>query len=382
MFEKTLCLFTGSLGLILFLLMVFRLKNNRNINSYLIIILLLSSVRFLVYGLLTSLPLLLPYHKQINYSFALCVWPLLYLYFKNLSQAKASFKNIDLLHFAAPISIMCIIWFKNNLNSEVYSLGLEIGMIFSLSAGVIYAIVSYTFLKKNVWNRKSDILIINQQNKVIKQWTQFLFALIIVLFFKYLLNLAMNNDLLWFKNQNQYIWVGAFIWIIIYLKMLYSPEIIYGYQEFQNKISEYKKNAIVFDHVWLSTSKEVLNIQDAALKDKIKGNIQHYIIEIERFAINSDLFLFENFKIDDLANKLRVPKSHVLYLFKYHSTISFVDFKKIIRIQKAIVLIEEGFLKTNTIEALAAQTGFSSYSTFFKSFKSIAGSSPQEFIKN
>ena len=382
MFEKTLCLFTGSLGIIIFLLMVFRLKNNRNINIYLTIILLLGSLRFLAYGLLSNLPILLSYHKQINYSFALTVWPLVYLYFKKLAQAKATFKNRDILHCIVPISIISIIWFKNYLNHDVYTIGMEIDILFSLCMGVIYAVLCYRLLKKNVWSRKSDVLVINQQNKIIKQWTQFLFALIILLFVKFLINLAMNNDLLWFKNQNQYIGVGAFIWIVIYLKMLYSPEIIYGYQEFQNKISEYKKSAIVFDHIWIPVGKEVLNIQDVALKDKISGSIQHYIIEIERFAINSDSFLFENFKIDDLANKLSVPKSHLIYLFKYHSTISFVDFKKIIRIQKAIVLIEEGFLKTNTLEALAAHTGFSSYSTFFKSFKSIAGSSPQEFIKN
>jgi AraC-like DNA-binding protein len=76
-----------------------------------------------------------------------------------------------------------------------------------------------------------------------------------------------------------------------------------------------------------------------------------------------------------------VPKSHVVFLFKYHCTISFVDFKKIIRVQKAVLLIEEGFLKSNTLEALAVRTGFSSYSPFFKSFKSITGMSPKDYLK-
>ena len=241
--------------------------------------------------------------------------------------------------------------------------------------------VCYKLLKKNVWNRKSDILVIDQQNKIIRQWTQFLFTLIIVLFIKFLLNMAMNNDLLWFKNQNQYVWVGAVVWIGVYLRMLYSIEILYGYQELQNKINEYKKHAIVFDTIWLigTTNIPVVNKQDAALKEKIESNVQKYILEIEHVAINSNIFLVENFNINDLANKIGIPKSHVLYLFKYHSTISFVDFKKMIRIQQAISLIEEGFLKTNTLDALAVHTGFSSYSPFFKSFKSITGVAPQDY---
>lgn len=381
MFEKTICLFTGALGIIVFLLMVSRLKHNRNINLYFIVLVFLGSLRFLVYGLLDSLPILLSYHKQINYSFALCVWPLLYLYFKKLTQAKTSFKKSDLIHFAAPILIINIVWFENYLSSDVSRVVSEIGMVFSLCTGFIYVFVCYKLLKKNVWNRKSDILVIDQQNKIIRQWTQFLFTLIIVLFIKFLLNMAMNNDLLWFKNQNQYVWVGAVVWIGVYLRMLYSIEILYGYQELQNKINEYKKHAIVFDTIWLigTTNIPVVNKQDAALKEKIESNVQKYILEIEHVAINSNIFLVENFNINDLANKIGIPKSHVLYLFKYHSTISFVDFKKMIRIQQAISLIEEGFLKTNTLDALAVHTGFSSYSPFFKSFKSITGVAPQDY---
>jgi AraC-like DNA-binding protein len=83
--------------------------------------------------------------------------------------------------------------------------------------------------------------------------------------------------------------------------------------------------------------------------------------------------------VADLANYLNIPKSHLIYVFKYHSNISFIDFKKIIRIQKSTLLISEGYLKVNTFESLAAEVGFSTYSAFFKSFKSIIGVSPQEY---
>lgn len=49
------------------------------------------------------------------------------------------------------------------------------------------------------------------------------------------------------------------------------------------------------------------------------------------------------------------------------------------RISQAIKLIEEGYLKSNTIESLAMNVGFSSYSPFYTSFKKITGTSPQEY---
>ena len=45
----------------------------------------------------------------------------------------------------------------------------------------------------------------------------------------------------------------------------------------------------------------------------------------------------------------------------------------------SILLMEEGYLKYNTMESLALETGFTSYSSFFKSFKSITGLPPYEY---
>jgi AraC-like DNA-binding protein len=43
--------------------------------------------------------------------------------------------------------------------------------------------------------------------------------------------------------------------------------------------------------------------------------------------------------------------------------------------------LKSDYLKTNTIEALAMEVGFSSYSPFFSSFKNITGLAPLEYIK-
>jgi AraC-like DNA-binding protein len=83
----------------------------------------------------------------------------------------------------------------------------------------------------------------------------------------------------------------------------------------------------------------------------------------------------------DVANKLGVPTSHVVYLFKYHSTITFSEFRMLSRINDSLTLIEEGYLKTNTLESLAYKTGFASYNPFFSAFKKVTTHSPQDYLK-
>lgn len=84
--------------------------------------------------------------------------------------------------------------------------------------------------------------------------------------------------------------------------------------------------------------------------------------------------------MDEFAILLKIPKSHLKFIFKYHSKISFSDFKKIARVQDALVLIDQNFLTTNTFKALSKKVGFTSYNPFFTSFKDVVGKSPQEYI--
>ena len=49
------------------------------------------------------------------------------------------------------------------------------------------------------------------------------------------------------------------------------------------------------------------------------------------------------------------------------------------RVQDSIELIKTGYLDKKTTESIATKVGFTSYTTFFNSFKSITGLSPNEY---
>jgi AraC-like DNA-binding protein len=139
----------------------------------------------------------------------------------------------------------------------------------------------------------------------------------------------------------------------------------------------------VLDMVWtVAGNQEITNLKDQKLTEKMKPALHPLIRKIEDFSLLNDFFRNADATIEDLAKELNVPSSHVTYLFKYHCKESFADFKKIIRIQDAIKLLKSGFHSSHTLESLATEVGFTSYPTFFNSFKSITGKSPQEYISN
>ena len=379
MLEKTTYLITALLGFITILLIGFRFNSKKHTNFYLLLIFILSSVRFFLHGLSDTL-FIQPIIRNIDVVFANTAWPLMYLYFGKLNNVHEKLKGRELLHLVLPLLLTTLFFLQRLFTGEFIINASKTGAIITILYNIFYALTSYRLLNENIWKRSSKIVVVNQQNIFISKWTKLLYGIFVLMLVRFLINLLFNDLELWYRNKNNFLWIAALLWIVMYIKILYSPEFLYGYDILQNKIKEYKKNAIVFDHIWSTKSRQVINLQDLVLKEKIEGSIQNYIIDIERYALNTDLFLTENFKVNDLANKLNLPKSHVLYLFKYHSSISFSDFKKIIRVQKSIELIEAGYLKTNTLESLAAVTGFSSYSPFYKSFKLITSTSPQTYF--
>jgi AraC-like DNA-binding protein len=378
MLEKTIFLITALLGFITIVLIGFRFNTKKHTNFYLLLFFFLSSIRFFIHGWADTLQFE-NFTRNIDFIIAISAWPLIYLYFCKINNVNYISRGKQLLHLTIPFVFTLLFFLKSLFTDDFAINAYKIGAIITILYNIYYAITAYRFLHETIWNRKSKIVMIYQQNMFISKWTKLLYGLFVLMLIRFLINMLCNNSELWYRNKNNFLWVAALLWIVLYIKILYSPEFLYGYDMYHNKIKEYKKHSIVFSHIWLISSRHVINTQDIALKEKVERSIQSYILDIEHLALNTNLFLTENVKLENLATKLKIPKSHVKYFFKYHATISFSDFKKIIRIQKSLLLIEDGYLKENTLESLAAITGFSSYSPFFKSFKSITGLSPQTY---
>lgn len=363
-------------------IILFKHKNSIIVNKYFIIIFTFSSIRFLLKGgdFFVNEYLI---KDTINYFEFLNIIsiPCLYLYFKDLIAFK-KWNYKQLFHFI-PIFLPFLVYIIDLFFVPVpyYIFKFVFSMV--LLAYLIYIYLSYKLLSVYVFSRKSDLSIINKQNKLVKNWVILLFTAYVLLFFRLLILCFFDKDKLILESINNYFWLNAAIWLLIYIKILITPELLYGYDLLNEKINEYMNNNIALDNIWILNKNPIItNIKDLKIQEKINANLKKYIFQIENLSFNTDHFKDPEITIDELAKKLNIPTFHLNYIFKYHSSVTFIDYKKIVRIQIAIKLIENNFLNSNTYESLAREVGFKSYMPFYSSFKNIIGLSPQDYFKN
>jgi AraC-like DNA-binding protein len=268
-----------------------------------------------------------------------------------------------------------VLSFGNLLNNYYSFLGkysvVILNIIFVIYA-VIYLVFGFLLLKKNVWNRNSKIQVIDVQNNLLHKWTLFLFILYVAISLRLILTLFLdliNSSFSAGKNQ---LWISGILWSIIFIKILITPEILFGYNALYKKINEQKKSEFSLNDIWnLKEKIEINNLQDNLLKNKIYPELTKYLKDIEYLALTEKWFRKSKTSATEVAKKLNMPESHLKFVFKY----------QIIKIYDALQLIETGFLKINTLDALAIKVGFSSYNPFFTSFKDVTGSTPQAYNK-
>ena len=382
MLSNLLFIITGLIGLITTFLIFTNYKSNRIMNLYIILFILIISLRFFLSGLTNFVfdsNFRTTYFKYSNFS--LIVIPICYLYFKNLSENNRKLNSKELLHFIFPVALFLVTINRDYFDYNSKQIEIIIYGIFFIFA-ITYVILCFRLLRTTIWTRKGDIKVIQKQNKLINNWTLFLFIGLILTISRLFISISKE---IYFDESirgHSYQWISALIWLTILFKILRSPEILYGYNVLHQKINENKNNTLVLNDIWKkNTDIQLNNNQHLVLKEKIDPNIIDYIKEIESISLKFELFRNSDLTISDLANSLKIPKSHLSYLFKYHSTISFSEYKKVIRIHDAINQIEQNYLKNNTLDSLSKKVGFTSYNPFFTSFKEIAGVSPLEYYK-
>ena len=369
----------GLLGLITTAIVFIQHKSNRTINLYLILLFCLISIRFLLETIFYFYKNLIPNFSY--FPFFIIIIPLFHLYIKNIIANTKQYRLKELWHFVFPL----VLSFGNLLNNYYYFLGkysvVILNIIFVVYA-IVYLVFGFLLLKKNVWNRNSKIQVIDVQNNLLRKWTLFLFILYIAISLRLILTLffdLINSSFSAGKNQ---LWIAGILWSIIFIKILITPEILFGYNALYKKINEQKKSEFSLNDIWnLNEKTEIKNLQDNLLKNKIYPDLTKYLKDIEYLTLIEKWFRKPKTSATEMAKKLDVPKSHLKFIFKYHSKVSLTEFKKIIKTLDALQLIESGYLKINTLEALALKVGFSSYNPFFTSFKEITGTTPQAYNK-
>jgi AraC-like DNA-binding protein len=366
----------GTLGLICAIMVLFSIKSNRAVNTYLAIMLFFVSIRFILRGyfeLTNQSDFISKISKGIAFVFG---FPLPYLYCKQLVFHERKPKVKNLLHFILPAFLF--VENKFHVFGDIFEVELKGFISFLLIIlFLIYFILVTHLLVKYIWKKPRNIEIESHQAVLLKKWTfifYIAFALIGIRLFS-AITLMQNNE---FISDIRFLWMNSLVWFIVFMMIITSPSIINGYI---GQLSRDRQEGAKSLNYWrLKPVSPITNVQDIQLSLKINTELDAHFQQIEQFIKQEHFFRQSGLSINDLALKLKMPKSHLSFIFKYHSTISFSDFKKLNRIQDAIALINEGYLKTNTFDSLSKMVGFSTYNTFYIAFKEVTNKAPQEYI--
>jgi AraC-like DNA-binding protein len=351
-------------------------QEHKFVNKYLFLIIAVNSIRFLFHGISLTYP-----ESHINNVvkflnvIQFILMPCYYLYFHDIiNEDKFDLKN--LYHFIVPFwfgAIFIVSYLVKSINLDL------IQKLLFLVSILFYIVSAFHLLYKNVWKRKTEIKVIQKQNNLIKNWTIFLFLGFLMLGLVRIFSVFYLKDSILSTN---YLWVSALLWLSILVKLNLSPEILYGYS-FLNKTLNAEAKKLNLSGVWLTegTVAPINMEREKILAPKIKSLIMEYLHQIEELSFHSQAFRNPDYSLNDMAAALNIPISHINFIFKYHCNESFSDYKKIVRINDATKLLENGYLNKHKVETLAAFVGFTSYNTFSIAFKSITGVTTQEYLK-
>ena len=366
----------GTFGFICSFLVLFSIKSNRCMNMYLAVMLVTISFRLVFRGYLEITgqeSLLIDISKN---NFYVLILPLPYLYFKDLILQSSSIRRKELIHFIFPLLLIQEIRF--GLIQTFFHLDWTLLIkVLIILLNIYYFSLSIQLLMRNVWKKESELKLETNHDKLIKKWTMVVFSAFTLMQIRLISALLMNYNNHYFTD-NYFIWINSMIMFAVFMMIITSPEILNGYISQISREREATSSAMTN---WrLKSIHQISNAQDFQLSQKIITELNAYFQQIDQFIEQEHFFRQSGLSINELALKLKMPKSHLSFIFKYHSTISFSDFKKLIRIQDAIALIDEGYLKSNTFDSLSKEVGFSTYNTFYTAFKEVTSKAPQEYI--
>lgn len=377
MFLSIVFFITGLLGFLTVIVMISQYKTNRKVNFYLLVVFLFVSCRFFISGIHILIPFSIDGNLIIVFqSFICAIFSCIYLYFNSLFADKKNIVKDDLYHFVIPVLFGFL-----NIFVRKYIPFLHFYVYFLFSGIVLfYMFLSYVALKNKVWFRHSGGAIVDKEKILLRNWTLFFFSVCVLCVIRLLGTLFLDVYVAGYSNGLSYLWVSAVLSCVLFFKILLTPDMLLSYPDIGYRSNSRKSDELFFDDFWILTDEEVVvNDEDWYLKEIMGLNLLSYLHEIERMALEQLCFREVSFSLGDFALKLGIPKNHLIYLFKYHAIVSFVEFKKAVQIYDSIGLIEQGFLKSNTLDSLSKKTGFSSYSPFLTSFTEVTGVVPQEY---
>jgi len=315
---------------------------------------------------------LYPHTFLVSSSVALLYGPLLYFYFKRITQQYV-LKPKDALHLIPALLLLAIqIPFyllpgKEKLNimfdiSQVYSQKYFFYLIFipKLSSYIIYGF----FIGKLYFNKTAKHFV-NKNDVVLTKWKRNIYYIHVMYVISYsLYGLYAGGILHTGSNFIYHSQILAMALMVLYIaQMAYLHPKVFSYKSFMiNNIS----NGAVF-------SKYLKSGLTPSLSEELKGEL------ITLFA-EDKVYRDSNINLETLSEKLNTTRHNTSQIINEHFDMNFFELINKFRIEEAINLLMEDKNGNLNIIDVAYEVGYNNKVTFNKAFKKATSLTPTQFI--
>lgn len=351
------------LGIVTSILLQLQSKHNRIGKILISLVLILFSITLVEYVLYwTKYQLYFPYLSNSSIPLYFAYGPLLYIYV-NLEKPTHINKK-EIIHFIPFIIafFVCLPFYlyssdlKRTLflngfpKKSSYPLVLQSLSFISILHLFVYSYLIY--IKRAVFN----------EFVLIKNWVTVLSICIFGIAFFYLTYIILSTlGVLKLEWDYMISFAMSLFIVLITIASFVKPQIFNDIKPFFSK----------------NDTAEVLKYKNSPINNSMSAELA---IQLQKTMVANSLWRKNDLRLEDLAQKLELPKHYVSQVINEQFNMNFFEFVNKYRIEEAKILIEQD--KTSTLIEIAYQVGFNNKVSFGKAFKNNTNLSPLEFKKS
>lgn len=308
--------------------------------------------------------------------------PFLYFYVRNTISDNSHFRKGDYLHFL-PFLIHLINMAPYLISPFSYKMEVakliiaDFNNVRLIGGGFLYPtaiatasrpvlILLYCIASSILLYRYKAVTLLIKQNRIVLIWIIILIVTIFIVVISYFLVTLMLFDShvskLSVQSRPAHLLSGIAFFLLPTCLFLFFPQILYGMPI--AGISKSKK----------TSKKNTSNDTEDPLTET--ANL------ITDYIINEKAYLNPDFEIINIVIALNIPRHHIVYCFSEILNIKFTSYRSKLRIEHAKTLLKAGSAETLSIDGIGAQSGFSSRSGFYATFKAETGMTPSQYLES
>ncbi|MGW9685068.1 helix-turn-helix domain-containing protein [Flagellimonas sp. 2504JD1-5] len=318
----------------------------------------------------------------VNLSFALA--PLIYFYFRSITNPKKKFSSKDLTHFI-PVSILilihlCILIYDANqegfnttqngylvINFQWKYLDPIVALL-SIVQMIAYLVLSFQAL---YGYREKIQHYFSNTYKLELNWLRLFLIIYTFLFAYYSIQIVVNAtiaDLSWIQEWWYYLLSGIAI-IYVGIKGYFTDLGVLKRLDVQTFLEDKKELEIVEE------------IESRSKKIELPKKLQQHKDKIESYFKENKPYLEPDLTLVSLAKKMGTTREELSETINKGFNLKFNDFINYYRIEEFKDSLAQGKHQQLSLIGIAYECGFNSKATFNRAFKKALNTSPSEYLK-